>query len=619
MIKFERIEIKNWMRIIAVIAGLLIFFSQAFYFAHYFDVTMDEGTYPLKGLLFLRGDYRPFQDYGLWTNKMPLSFLIPGIAQYFFEPGLRTARYFSIFLSGLMLLGLWLFLKRNLNKDWAVFTFLIFLLNTGTVFYYFQAISQVVTALFATWSLYFLLGQGRKNWEILVGSILALLVVFTRQNMLPVLPFTILYVFWQHGKKSGLMALAVTSLIFLGLHIYYWPNIMVLWVYWFPKFIRNLIDLSQFSSGGAISYPNPQYGFFTRFFVFWDGFRTFFALFSGVILAVFCFPRKRNWGSQSNFKSAVFSGVSFLVLWAAHFWASLIRSECVYCYPGYLAFFLPYGIAFVIITLDSGQKSISKFGKWSGVIFFTISSAGLGFSAYKELNWVINMPFPRVKNLQIQSGSIEIWRLLSNKYGWQYDALERILPAVFGLVVGIGIVLILWLLAKNRVIKSASNYPLYWASALLIIFFGNIILSIPYPGGSKNELKCSGDIIASHEEVGKYIQSVVPPGSLVYWESDITPIPLASIPGVRVFPAQLNHFFSRVIGGDIDKVEKKGYWNDELAQKWSQEADYLLIADSLVELLTQQGILTPQMAEIGESPAVSTCRERSSIHIYLNK
>lgn len=87
----------RWLRLAVIGAAVLIFFTQAFSMARSFDVTMDEGTYLLKGFLYLKGDYTPFEDYGLWTNKMPLAFYIPGLAQYLFLPGLQTGGIFPFF------------------------------------------------------------------------------------------------------------------------------------------------------------------------------------------------------------------------------------------------------------------------------------------------------------------------------------------------------------------------------------------------------------------------------------------------------------------------------------------------------------------------------------------
>jgi hypothetical protein len=618
MQKVNKLEIKDWLRTIGVIAALIVFFVQAFYTAHFFDVTMDEGTYPLKGLLFLRGDYQPFQDYGLWTNKMPLSFVIPGIAQYLFEPGLRTGRYFSIFLSGLLLLGFWMVINRNLDKNWAAVALGLMALNSGFVFFYMQAISQVVTALLCIWSLYFLLGEGRRYWEILIGTVLAVMVVFTRQNMLPVLPLTVLFIFWQHGKKAGFFALGISSMLFIGLHLYFWPNIMIVWLGWIPGSIKKLFNLTQFFSDAGRSYPKAEFSFFSRFFVFWQGYRVFFALQAGSILAVLFWPRKSDWQKAAHFKAAIFCGINSLILYMAHLWASLIHADCLYCFPGYIAFFSPYSIAFVVLVLASATKENSNFLKWLGVCIMVVSSAGLGFSAYRELNWVTNIPVSRIRNLQILPGTIEIWRLLSNKYGWSYAFLERLLPALFSLAAVICLILVYWVISR-WIEKRRGAFPAYWYAGLFLLVAGNILLSMPYPGGAKKELKCSKDVIASHEAVGDFIQSVIPTGSLIYWESDITPIPLLSIPEVRVFPGQLNHSYSKVIGGDPDRVAKLGYWNDELAYQWAQEANYLLIADSLVGELTQKGIISPGHKEIGVSPIVSSCRDRSQIHIYQKK
>ncbi|HSV85713.1 MAG TPA: hypothetical protein VLH85_04005, partial [Levilinea sp.] len=52
--------------ILSLLAGCF-FLIQAVIYAHVHDVTMDEGTYLMKGLVFIRGDYLPFQEYGPWT------------------------------------------------------------------------------------------------------------------------------------------------------------------------------------------------------------------------------------------------------------------------------------------------------------------------------------------------------------------------------------------------------------------------------------------------------------------------------------------------------------------------------------------------------------------------
>ena len=110
---------RPWLaEILAGLAGVT-YIVQAFIYAHTQFSVLDEGAYLVKGYLFATGQYTPFQDYGPWTNHMPLSFLIPGWVQAIFEPGLRTGRYFSIFLGIVLLLGLWWVTRRLGGRWWA--------------------------------------------------------------------------------------------------------------------------------------------------------------------------------------------------------------------------------------------------------------------------------------------------------------------------------------------------------------------------------------------------------------------------------------------------------------------------------------------------------------------
>ena len=100
------------------IAGLALYAMQLWTFAHSQLSVLDEGLYLYKGWLFASGRYNPFQDYGAWTNQMPLAFLIPGWVQLLFGVGLRTGRMLAILLGLLMLIGLWL-TARRLGGAWV--------------------------------------------------------------------------------------------------------------------------------------------------------------------------------------------------------------------------------------------------------------------------------------------------------------------------------------------------------------------------------------------------------------------------------------------------------------------------------------------------------------------
>jgi hypothetical protein len=71
---------------------------------------------------------------------------------------------------------------------------------------YSVAVPQVLIACMLVWILVLVLGDGRPLWQIVLGSLLAGLMLMTRINMLPVLPLLLLYIFWQHGVKAGILS-----------------------------------------------------------------------------------------------------------------------------------------------------------------------------------------------------------------------------------------------------------------------------------------------------------------------------------------------------------------------------------------------------------------------------
>jgi len=607
-----------WIATVIALAGVIVFIAQSIFYAHYFDVTMDEGTYLMKGLLFLRGDYKLFQDYGPWTNKMPLAFLIPGAAQIAFGTGLRTGRYFSVFLAVLMLVAIWLITRRMAGRWWAAISVWIMALSSGSIVYYSQAISQVISACMLAWMMVFILGSDRRVWEIVIGTILASLTVMTRQNMLPIVPVIVLYIFWQYGKKMGWLSLGLSVLLLGGFHALYWPDMIKIWLPWTPKFIIDWFNLSQYSIGSLKSIAAVNLSFWTRFQVFWEGFRIYFFILTGIIVGLINWPRKTDWKSPADLKSAMMLTVMFGLLFFSHFWAALMNDYCIYCYSGYIAFFAPLGLVLVILLLSTRLASSNWFIQGISLGTLIIITGGTGLNAYKLFgDWLMKMPVPRISNLRIQPGNIELWKLFSNKFGWSYEFLERALPGLFSIIIAVGLILVsgiiyfIWL-KKNR----ALNFSGF--AILIFLCLGSLFSFLPFPGGAKTELYCQQDVITAHEEIGKFLNSSIPEGSLVYWENDVSPLPLLYMKEIKLFPAQLNHEHNRRNGGDPDKLARLGYWNDELALTWSSEADYLLIADLMVADLRQKGIIQSDADELTPTPQLLNCRRQSIIHIYKN-
>lgn len=612
----EKFRARVWVaRMLSILAALL-YLAQSVYDAHYHDVSMDEGTYLMKGVLFNTGVYRPFQPYGPWTNKMPLAFMIPGLPQIVFEPGLRTGRYFAVFLSVLMLLGLWWLVRRLRGDWWAALTVVVMALSGENISYYSGALSQGLVACMLVWVLVLVLGEDRSLWMTTSGAVLSALIIMTRQNMLPVVVFVVAYIFWEHGWRAGAVATAATVLVLGVFHAMYWPEIMQIWLPYLPGFVRQFFSEVVIKTGGAVSVSTQTFNTLSKIYVFWEGFRfNFFALVGSVACWIF-WPKRKAWRKGSDFKMAVFLSLLLMVLIAAHLWASFFKNYCLYCYPGYLAFFIPASFVLIPICAPHWHKPAGWIRQVTAVVFVLISFVGIGFGAYQVLDEIIlNIQVPRMRNMRFLPGTVELWRFLNNKFGWPYEALQQALPTAAGLLAGcVFVFIVFWVLKTNQ------KHPLVsFGYYLLVAFWVVGTLFSPtrvLAAGDVTAQFCSGDVIASHEAVGAHLAELIPPGALVYWKNDVSPLPLLYLPGRRIFPPQLNHWYSYVRGGDPDAVYRKGYWNEELSVQWMYEADFLLIADKYVDDFNKDQEFQGRVDELTPTPLTVPCRENSIIHIF---
>jgi len=217
----------------AAALGAIAFAASAFHFAHHQQPVLDEGTYLYKGLLFARGVYRPFQPDGPWTNHMPLSFWIPGKVQQWFGPGLDVGRYFSIVAALVMLVGLWLLVRRVADQRWAAAAVWAFAAMPAAAKIYSLAISQATVAAMLVWVLALIAKERPTKGRLALGGLLAGLMVMTRLNMVIAWALIGLFVSWAWPRRSAWFWGASLAVI-LGMHALYWPRIVWLWARWAP-------------------------------------------------------------------------------------------------------------------------------------------------------------------------------------------------------------------------------------------------------------------------------------------------------------------------------------------------------------------------------------------------
>lgn len=607
------------------ILGGIIFLIQIWTYIHTLDSNLDEGAYLYKGYLFITGQYTPYQDYGPWSNKMPLSFLIPGLVQYVFGTGIGTARYFTVILAALIVLGVWILACRLGGRWWGAASVWVFALNPAIIKMYSLSVSQVLVAFLLVWTLVFTLGKGRTTWQIVLGAFIAGIMVMTRINMLFVIPLLILYIFWEHGLRSGLMAAAIATATIVIIHAIYWPGILIIWAHAIPKSLSPF--LNDWRPSGVVDTWSPAVSTRERLMALFLGIRFHFVAIMGVLSAWILWPRRIKWKSQANFRASVLLSGIFLILLVLHLYASIGQGFCVFCFSGYLSFFSMVGVLLVVASFSSWKTNVPWWLLLVIVLIIVIISTGIGFSAFEDIEKeLLNLPVPRfiLDFPSMSPGSVPLQAVLINKFNLEFSFLRRLIPTIAGFLTGTLILIftlgVIWVSDRNKgsKIKTASfQLPPFGYLALLIFLLAGILLSPTKAlGGGRNEYDCSGDVILSYQAAGNHLAELIPPGSLVYWKGTLSAAPLLYVPGIRIYPSQINASYSLKQEGNEDILLKFGFWSPELAEEWIFEADYVLIQQLYFKGWEKDILKSDRFEELEPTPQVVECREGSRIRIF---
>jgi hypothetical protein len=606
-----------WLPGLAALLGAVLYLVQAFIYAHTTVPGLDEGSYLYKGYLYLRGIYEPFQPYGPLTNKAPFAFLIPGSVQFIFGPGLRTGRYFAVVLGLLTVLGTWVVARRWAGKWIAAASVWMFALGPMMIKNHAVTASEVIIACLLAWVCVFTLAEQRPLWQIVMGSVLAVLIVLTRQNMVPVLPLLVLYVFWQHGRQKGLWSLAVISLVFLAVHLYYWPNILIIWAPWLPEDLTPFLDRFRLPED-ATAVWDPSIGLANRLIAFFQGLRYHFIAAVGGIFTLLFWPRGQEWKSDSARRAAIFLAVSYFVLFAMHAWATLASQyesySCVYCFTAYLTFFDPLGILLVAITFHSWHAG--RPSAWLNVLFvilIPVLSLGMGVSLFESVgNEILRLPVPRIRDGWFLPGTTQLVDLLRNKFAFSLPVIKRYIGGSLGLFIGTGIGLVAWIV-WHRLMRPKKRPPYVLVLANTFLITGLALFPVLNSRGAM--VDCMQNLITSNEELGYHLRTVMPANSLIYWDGGLSFTPMLYVPDGRIFPPQINDGYTYRLGGDPDTLYRFSHWNAELDHQWRESADVFIIESKRYFLWTD--FLNPQdFEEYQRPPTVPSCEEGSALRIF---
>ncbi len=606
----QNISVRPWLAyLFAVLAGVIYFFT-ALDLAHHTTSFLDEGLYTYKGWLFATGKYSLFEYYGLRTNHMPLAFLIPGYVQKWFGPGLRTARYFMILMGLFTQLGLWIVVKRWSNRWWAAGAALAFALNPASIKLYTLSISQGLVAFFLVWMFAIFLKESASLWRVLLGAVMASLIILTRLNMSFILPIFILYIFWEFGLRVALLSTGLSALVLLGVHAFFYPGIIDYWAYWLPEGLTPFLNAFRLSSDAPLIQPPPSAEVVSAYRVFLYLFLAlrlhFIALFSAISTWLL-FPRIRKF--TPRIRAAIFLSVLLIVLFGAHAMNTFSDDRCVSCILLYTAYFdfiglllLPLAYPFLKKELRTGRIILIF-----SVVVITI--LGLGFSAYEDVSLdFAHQVIPYIRDMYLWSAMLHVT---------QIEALVLFRIVWLALIVGFALVaLTVFFITKGRRQPASRKYFGNWVLMLLLSFA--LLLAPTKAFGKGNDFFNCGenDVIARYEKAGTDLQTLIPPGSQVYWSGRIDAIFL-SLPDVEIYPPQLNQIHSYYISGDADALLKYGFWNNQLANEWLYEADYILNELGSTLDFEQEAFDSGAYEKIGATGSIEKCREwQSVIEVY---
>jgi len=305
----------------------------------------------------------------------------------------------------------------------------------------------------------------------------------------------------------------------------------------------------------------------------------------------------------------------FGFLFGIHAWASLFHNYCVFCFAGYVSFFLPIGFIIAVIAFSNYAGNRIKFLSGVVVAAILVIIPGLFLGSLDTVGrWILNLPAPRFKGGRILPGSTELGTLFENRFQLHYDQLIVMIPLLFGLAMAVTFIALVWIghsmISRQR--RKGFGY------SLIVTFFVLSTLLTPTPllGHSENENTCGGDTIDAYETAGKHLAEIIPAGASVYWGAGSVVTPLIYLTHAQLHPPQLNGLYSYRSGGERYLLEKIGFYNQDSVNAWIDSDDFLLISEKYFSQ-SWQSILNPQeFLEHKPTLPVDPCKPESAIRIF---
>lgn len=648
------LRIHLWIAVVVALLGFAYFINQGLTFSDTLPTTPEEGNLLYVGTQFTLGRYQPYEDYSPWLSQMPLAYLLPGLVQHWFGPGMDLGRMVALGVGALALAGIWLVVRRNADLWWAAFAVLAVALNPT----YVQAFSRVSTAglvsMLVAWMLFFGLGAERQDRELMVAAFLAGLAGMSQQSMLWVLPLFVMYVFWQFDKRAGWLTLLAGLLPVIAVHIAFWPGILRVWANLLPQdlipWLENYRTLSPgpFLPDGFSWLPIGTW-IRDRQHLAWVGLRTFgevirvnFVVFFGLLTTLLLWPwlRKNRPSGRSltkvffnQHKQVVFLVVTFILLLAVSLWASNGRACQFDCLPQSVLSFYMFGLALVPIAAYGWREEIPFWKQILVVAAVALFLIALEFNYptdYQDFRKdfvrnTLDLNVPTWQDGKLVRGSQQVWQVMEEKTSWDPDSvrafiLEKDLAVslvrwikVLGFLI---LVIPLAYALSEKFMLGSENYGTFMLTFILMV--GMLFSWSHFLGGFLAEDTCKESVVASYERVGKRVDSLFPEGSQLYWGVDDV-MPLLFLPGAEVFTPQLNgmYTFLEMDPADTDGLYRNGLWNSTLRDQWLEQADFILLEEQVFDADWQERVTEGQYELVFTSQRLAGCREQTPRFVVL--
>ena len=627
---------QSLLQILLSAVAVIIVIVQSLIYIKRLEVNLDEGAYLLKGYYFIKGIYKPYQQYGFWMDQMPLAYLIPGWVQQIFGLGLNVGRYFMVFLLSLTLIGLWIIVSRYPGKWNVAFVLWAIALNPVLIKMYSTVVTQGIAAFLLTWVLVFGIKKNISIWNLLIATLLATALSLVRLNLLPVPLLFMAYIFIKYGWRHGIINLLLFVSLFIYVHIMYWPGILQIYARWIPNGFFPILDLWRVNQ--KLLYWHPNYDIQSRIISLFRAFRFHYLLLLGS-LASFLGLYKFSFRKNKHVIIDYFFVLSlFWLLLILHSIVTLGGDHCNFCLESYIAFFAPLGYVLIVISYQIWEKHIPRGINIIIIIFILlIINSGIGLLNTDNFNkGILYLHSPTISSYFpfINFNGLLLYKYVKRRFTLlTIHQIQLIDITLTNFIINLVLLILIFIIIKfnlfqifidfyKKIIdknnsKTYNNKYSYSILLLIIIFaFAFLLSPTRILSGGQYGYECNSNTLNSYINVGKELANIIPAGSKVYWHS-IDPLPLLYVNNIIIFPPQVNDAYTLYSDGNDDYLLKLGYWNESIANRWINDSDIIVVEEKYYNNLQYSAHLQNKKYKLVITSPQTPCRFDSRLFVFI--